>query len=160
MQRIFSDLRFTFMKLMKNLFFISFLVLLSTSAFAQKYDSWTFFHNRKEIGEFNLKKETDDERRVVVLNRTLEGPGFLVLEFTPKKSEADWIRNIAFVDSGGKTIREFKNTLLLRIHNTELANILEGREIVKVISWAVPKDPALAATEPVRRILLGTLSTL
>jgi len=145
---------------MKNLFIFSFFLLLSTSVLAQKYDSWTFFHNRKEIGSFNLKKETDDVRSVVILNRIMEGPGFLVVEFIPKKDEAEWIRNMAFVDSSGKTIREFKNTLLLRIHNTELANILEGREIVKLISWAVPKDPALAATVQVRRILLGTLSTL
>jgi len=94
------------------------------------------------------------------LNRTLEGPGFFVVEFTPKKDEADWIRTMAFTDSSGKTIREFKNTLLMRIHNTELANILDGREGVKLYSWAVPKDPALAATVKPRRILLASLSTL
>jgi hypothetical protein len=145
---------------MKTLSLLPFIFSLSVVVFAQKYDSWTFFHNRKEVGEFNLKKETNDERKVVLLNRTLEGPGFLVITFTPKKDEADWIRNIAFTDSSGKTIREFKNTLLVQVHNSEVANMFDGREIVKVYSWSVPKDPAQAATVKIRRILLGTLSTL
>jgi hypothetical protein len=126
---------------------------------AQKYDSWKLFHNRKEIGSFNLKKETTDEREVVLLNRILEGPGFFVLEFTPNEAQAEWIRTIAFLDSNDNNIREYKNTLLLRMHNAELAGIMEGRQKVKVYSWAIPKDPALAATIRVRRILLCTLYT-
>ena len=51
------------------------------------------------------------------------------------------------------------NTLFLRIHNSEIAGIMEGRQKVKVYSWAVPKDPAVAATVRVRRILLCTLYT-
>lgn len=126
---------------------------------AQKYDSWKIFHNRKEIASFNLKKETEDEREVVLLNRILEGPGFLVLEFTPNKEQAEWIRTIAFVDSNDNNIRVYNNTLLLRILNAEVAGIMEGRQKVRVYSWAVPKDPAVAATVRVRRILLCTLYT-
>ena len=145
---------------MKTLSLLPIIFSLSIVVSAQKYDSWAFFHNRKEIGEFNLKKETEDQREVTLLNRILEGPGFLVIQFTPKKDEADWIRTIAFTDSSGKSIREFKNTLLVQVHNSEVANMFDKREIVKVYSWAVPKDPALAATVKVRRILLGTLTTL
>lgn len=145
---------------MKKIIFLHLILTLSASLFAQKYDSWSFFHNRKEIAAFNLKKETNDERKVVLVNRTLEGPGFLVIQFTPKKEEAEWIRTIAFTDSTGKSIREFKNTLMVQIHNSELANLLDGREGVKIYSWAVPKDPALAATVKPRRILLCSLSTL
>ena len=133
--------------------------IFSASIMAQKYDSWTIYHNRKEVGSFNLKKETNDENRVVLLNRTLEGPGFLVIEFTPNEEQAEWIRTIAFVDSSDKNIREYNNTLLLRIHNAEIAGIMEGRQKVKVYSWAIPKDPAIAATVRVRRVLLCTLYT-
>jgi len=89
----------------------------------------------------------------------MDGPGFMVIEFTPNKNEAEWIRTIAFLDSTDKTIKEYNNTLLLRIHNTEIAGIMEGRQKVKVYSWAIPNDPALAATVRVRRILLCTLYT-
>jgi len=133
--------------------------IFSATIMAQKYDSWTVYHNRKEMGSFNLKKETNDENRVVLLNRTLEGPGFLVIEFTPNEEQAEWIRTIAFVDSSDKNIREYNNTLLLRIHNAEIAGIMEGRQKVKVYSWAIPKDPAIAATVRVRRVLLCTLYT-
>jgi hypothetical protein len=126
---------------------------------AQKYDSWKIFHNRKQVGSFNLKKETVNENRVVLLNRTLEGPGFLLIEFTPNEEQAEWIRTIAFADSTDKTIKEYNNTLLLRIQNSEIAGILEGRQKVKVYSWAIPKDPAIAAIVKVRRILLCTLYT-
>lgn len=124
---------------------------------AQSYDSWKIYHNRKEVSSFNNKKETDDERRVVLLNRIMEGPGFFIIEYTPAAEQAEWIRTIGFFDSDGKSLREYSNTLFLRLHNSEIAGIMEGQQKVKVYSWAVPKDPAVAATVRVRRILLCTL---
>jgi hypothetical protein len=126
---------------------------------AQSYDSWKIYHNRKEEASFNNKKETEDEKKVLLLNRNMEAPGYFIIEFTPAKEQVDWIRTIAFFDSSDRQLKEYKNTLQLRIHNTELSAILEGKEKVKVYSWAVPKDPAVAATVRVRRILLCTLYT-
>lgn len=135
------------------------LLLLSTAVMAQSYDSWEIYNNRKEVSKFNNKKETDDERKVLLLNRNLEGPGFFIIEFKPAAEQSEWIRTIAFFDSTDKSIREYNNTLFLRLHNSEIAGIMEGRQKVKVYSWAVPKDPAVAATVRVRRILLCTLYT-
>ena len=134
-------------------------MLFSVTVQAQSYDKWDIYQNRKEVSSFNNKKETNDERRVLLLNRFLEGPGFFVIEFKPAASQAEWIRTIAFYDSTDKLIREYNNTLFLRIHNSEIAGIMEGRQKVKVYSWAVPKDPAVAATVRVRRLLLCTLYT-
>lgn len=139
--------------------FLFILVSYSVSVQAQSYDSWEIYQNRKEVSKFNNKKETNDEKKVVLLNRFLEGPGFFVIEYIPAAEQAEWIRTIAFYDSTDKQIREFNNTLFLRIHNSEIAGIMEGRQKVKVYSWAVPKDPAVAATVRVRRILLCTLYT-
>ena len=139
--------------------FLYVLILCSATIQAQSYDSWEIYQNRKEVSKFNNKKETNDERRVLLLNRFLEGPGFFVIEYTSAAEQAEWIRTIAFYDSTDKQIREYNNTLLLRIHNSEIAGIMEGRQKVRVYSWAVPKDPALAATVRVRRILLCTLYT-
>lgn len=125
--------------------------------FSQNYDSWKVYHNRKEVSSFNGKKETGDERKIVLLNRLMEGPGFFIIEFTPAEAQSDWIRTIGFFDTSDNSIREFNNTLFLRMHNSEIANIMEGREKVKVYTWAIPKDPAIAATVRVRRILLCTL---
>ena len=135
------------------------LILFSATVQAQSYDKWEIYQNRKEVSSFNNKKETTDEKRVLLLNRFLEGPGFFVIEFKPAAEQAEWIRTIAFYDSTDKQIREYNNTLFLQIHNSEIAGIMEGRQKVKVYSWAVPKDPAVAATVRVRRILLCTLYT-
>ena len=135
------------------------LLLFSATVQAQSYDKWEIYQNRKEVSSFNNKKETTDERRVLLLNRFLEGPGFFVIEFKPAAEQAEWIRTIAFYDSTDKQIREYNNTLFLQIHNSEIAGILEGRQKVRVYSWAVPKDPAVAATVRVRRLLLCTLYT-
>jgi len=139
--------------------FLYTLILFSASVQAQSYDKWEIYQNRKEVSAFNNKKETNDEKRVVLLNRSLEGPGFFVIEYKPAAEQAEWIRTIAFYDSTDKQIREYNNTLLLKIHNSEMADIMDGRQKVKVYSWAVPKDPAVAATVRVRRILLCTLYT-
>jgi len=137
----------------------SLLFFIALSSQAQKYDSWNVYHNRKEVSKFNNKKEGSDERRVVLLNRFLEGPGFFIIEFTPMAEESDWIRHIAFYDSSGKQIRVYSNTLFLRIHNSEMAGMVEGKQSVKVYSWAVPKDADAAAASRARRILLCTLYT-
>ena len=134
-------------------------LFLGTSLQAQSYDSWNVYHNRREVSKFNNKKEPKEERKVLLLNRFLEGPGFFIIEFTPAAEQSDWIRTIGFFDSSDKSIREYNNTLFLRLHNSEIAGIMEGRQKVKVYSWAVPKDPALAATVRVPRILLCTLYT-
>ena len=135
------------------------LILFSSTLQAQSYDKWEIYQNRKEVSSYNNKKETNDERNVLLLNRFLEGPGFFVIEFTPAKEQAEWIRTIAFYDSTDQEIREYNNTLFLRIHNSEIAGIMEGRQKVRVYSWAVPKDPAEAAKVRPRRLLLCTLST-
>lgn len=135
------------------------LILFSATLQAQSYDKWEIYQNRKEVNAFNNKKETNDERNILLLNRFLEGPGFFIIEFTPAKEQAEWIRTIAFYDSTDQEIREYNNTLFLRIHNSEIAGIMEGRQKVRVYSWAVPKDPAEAAKVRPRRLLLCTLST-
>lgn len=142
---------------MKKYILIQLIFFISTTVIAQKYDSWKIFHNRKEEAAYNLKKESTDERRVVLLSRNLEGPGFFIIEFTPAAAQADWIRTIAFFDTSGKQIRAFNNTLFLRIHNTDMALMLDNRGVVEVYSWAVPKDPEEAATVKVKRALLCTL---
>lgn len=157
MQPIFPELRLLFVMKRAVLFYM--IVLFSFAAQAQEYDSWQIYHNRKEVSKFNDKKETTDERRLVLLNRIMEGPGFFIIEFTPAKEQEEWIRTIAFYDSTDNLIREFKNTLFLRIHNSDIAAIMEGRQKVKVFSWAIPNDPAIAATVRVRRQLLCTLYT-
>jgi len=142
---------------MKKLILYTLIFVSPLFATAQKYDSWAVYHNRKEVSKFNNKKETDDERKIVLLNRLLEGPGFFIIEYTPAADQADWIRTIAFFDTTGKSIREYSNTLFLKIHNSEIAGIMENQPKVEVYSWAIPKDPAVAATVRVRRILLCTL---
>ena len=158
MQRFFPELRFNSITMGKLIIYIA-VLFLGASLQAQSYDSWNIYHNRKEVSKFSNKKEPTDERKVLLLNRFLEGPGFFIIEFMPAAEQSEWIRTIGFFDSTDRSIREYSNTLFLRLHNSEIAGIMEGRQKVKVYSWAVPKDPAVAATVRVRRILLCTLYT-
>jgi hypothetical protein len=158
MQRFLPELRFNCTLMNKIIIYIS-VLFLGASLQAQSNDSWNVYHNRREVSKFNNKKEPKDERRVLLLNRFLEGPGFFIIEYIPAAEQSEWIRTIGFFDSTDRSIREYSNTLFLRLHNSEIAGIMEGRQKVKVYSWAVPKDPAVAATVRVRRILLCTLYT-
>ena len=158
MQSFFPELRFNCILMRKIVIYIS-VLFIGASLQAQSYDSWNVYHNRREISKFNNKKEPKDERKVLLLNRFLEGPGFFIIEYTPALDQSEWIRTIGFFDSTDRSIREYSNTLFLRLHNSEIAGIMEGRQKVRVYSWAVPKDPAVAAVVRVRRILLCTLYT-
>ena len=100
------------------------LSLFALSVNAQSYDSWEIYQNRKEVSKFNNKKETNDEKKVVLLNRFLEGPGFFVIEYTPAAEQAEWIRTIAFYDSTDKQIRE-------RASGDQLKRLKEARKSYK-----------------------------
>lgn len=132
---------------------------LSLTAMAQKYDSWEIFHNRKEVASFNLKKETDDEKKILLLNRDLEEPGFFIITYTPTADHSNWIRSFAITDSTGKELRKFDNLNQLKMLNSDFHYMLGNRQKVKIYSWAVPKDSELAAAVRVRRILLCTIYT-
>jgi len=139
----------------------SILVLLfSLTAMAQKYDSWEIFHNRKEVASFNLKKETEDEKKVLLLNRALEEPGFFIITYTPAAEQADWTRNYVICDSTGKELRKFDNLGgQLKMINDDIARLIGDRKKIKIYTWATPSDPNLAAVVRVRRILLCTIYT-
>ena len=51
---------------MAKLFLYILILFSATAVQAQSYDSWNIYHNRKEVSKFNNKKETTDERKVVV----------------------------------------------------------------------------------------------
>jgi len=134
--------------------------LFSLTAMAQKYDSWEIFHNRKEVASFNLKKESEDEKRVLLLNRALEEPGFFIITYTPAAEQAAWTRNYVICDSTGKELRKFDNLGgQLKMINDDIARMVGDRKKIKIYTWAIPGDPNLAATVRVRRILLCTLYT-
>ena len=144
---------------MKWIFFII-IPLFSLTAMAQKYDSWEIFHNRKEVASFSLKKETEDEKKVLLLNRALEEPGFFIITYTPASDHADWTRNYVICDSTGKELRKFDNLGgQLKMINDDIARLMGDRKKIKIYTWAVPSDPNLAATVRVRRILLCTIYT-
>jgi hypothetical protein len=161
MQRILPELRLVINTFMKQASLLLFIPLFPLLAMAQKYDSWKIFHNRKEVASFNLKKESTDERKVLLLNRSLEDPGFFIIKYSPASAQADWIRSISICDSSDKELKKYDNVLFLRLHNTEASRIITagGGQKIKVYSWAIPKDPALAATVRVRRLLLCTIYT-
>ena len=144
---------------MKLIFSILVLVF-SLTTMAQKYDSWEIFHNRREVASFNLKKETEDEKKVLLLNRALEEPGFFIITYTPASEYADWTRNFVICDSTGKEIRKFDNLgSQLKMLNDDIARLIGDRQKIKIYSWAIPSDPKLAASIRVRRILLCTIYT-
>jgi hypothetical protein len=135
-------------------------LLFSLTAMSQKYDSWEIFHNRKEVASFNLKKETEDEKKVLLLNRALEEPGFFIITYTPAAEQADWTRNFVFCDSTGKDLRKFDNVgTQFKMLNDDIARLIGDRQKIKIYSWAIPSDPNLAASVRVRRILLCTIYT-
>ena len=134
--------------------------LFSLTAMAQKYDSWEIFHNRKEVASFNLKKESEDEKKVLLLNRALEEPGFFIITYTPAAEQADWTRNFVISDSTGKDLRKFENLgSQLKMLNDDIARLMGDRKKIKIYTWAVPSDPNLAASVRVRRILVCTIYT-
>ena len=133
------------------------LLLSSVSAFTQKADSWKVFHNRKEVENFKLD-DTNDEHRVVLLNRSLEEPGFVIITYTPMSDQKNWKRTFFITDANGTELKKIEGKEF-RVHNSEIARYLESREKILIYTSAIPDDPAQAATVRVRRILLASIYT-
>lgn len=124
----------------------------------QKTDSWEIFHNRKEVATFKYSDD-NDERKIVLLNRSLDEPGFFIITYKPVPDQEEWNRNFVITDSNGRDLKKFENTTQFKVHNSEIARLMESRPKLKIYTWALPKDPEKAAAIRVRRILLCTIYT-
>src|SRR5918999_1586324 len=84
---------------------IAALLLYSVMGFSQKPDTWKIFHNRKEIAAFKID-EANDEHRVVLLNRALEEPGFVIINYSPLSDQKNWLRTFFIIDEKGTELKK------------------------------------------------------
>jgi hypothetical protein len=133
------------------------LVALSMFGFAfiaQKSDSWKVYLNKTLL--LNATEENETKNVLQVKRRSLSKQGEFEIKYQEVIPNNDWIRTFAIFD-GDTSILQIVSPRDFKISNAKLRKLVSGKSKVKLYTWSLPKNPALASTIRIRRIHLCTL---
>ncbi|MEO6069664.1 MAG: hypothetical protein ABIN57_02370 [Chitinophagaceae bacterium] len=117
-------------------------------------DSWRIEHN----GNLKLYASTENPaKNVITLKKAdFKKAGALVIGYKEMSREGGWQRSITLFDEKDNELIKEEGALL-KVKNAKLASLAASYKTIKIYTWALPTDPALAATVRIRRVHLCTI---
>lgn len=126
---------------------------------AQETRHWTVKSNKLQL----LNTDTEDTAKNIIPVRISDLSSkniFTVSYFTEKTGNKDsWKRTIGIYSMADKELYR-KDAPVLKINGAALKKMLLENKIIKIYSWAIPKDPAQAARVRVRRVHLCSIELI
>ncbi|MCW3120473.1 MAG: hypothetical protein JWM28_4555 [Chitinophagaceae bacterium] len=140
---------------------LSILVCMATLlASAQDGVSWSVKHDKKEL--LKATKEDPEKNIIPVKLSELSNKSNFSISYAERNTgggRSQWIRTIAlFTASDSELYR--KDAGFINIKDIQLKKMLLENKIVKVYTWAIPKDPVQAARVRIRRVHLCTIELI
>ena len=125
-------------------------------ASAQTDANWTVKHHNKVI----LRSDAEDAVRntIPVQLSDLNNKGSFIITYHDRRNAKDlrnWVRSVAFFTEADSVLFSKKSSIV-RVADTALKKMLQKNRVVKVYTWAIPKDPVQAARVRIRRVHLCT----
>jgi len=123
---------------------------------AQGGARWTVRHNNKVL--LRASEEDAVKNTIPVSLSSLNRNGRFVIAYAGARSgqeEKKWIRTIALFTESDSLVYSKKSGSVI-VADTTLKKMLQKNKIIKVYTWAVPKDPVQAARVRIRRVHLCT----
>jgi len=139
---------------MKTVFFIISILFFVSSASGQS-DSWKIYFNKKLL--LNTTQESETKNVVKIKSADLKKAGQLSIMFVAGSPNKDWRRTIAIFDDKDSTLYEKTGVTGVRVANARIKKMIAGKTMIKIYTWALPKDPNKAALVRIRRVHLCTL---
>ena len=137
---------------------ISCLLICVTALFgeAQADPSWNVRHNNKML----LRSSEEDavKNTIPIRLSDFNEKGSFIITYTNTRTGNEakkWVRTIALFTEADSVLYS-KKSCSLKVADTDLKKMLQQNRIIKVYTWAVPKDPAQAARVRIRRVHLCT----
>ena len=125
-------------------------------AAAQADVSWSVRHFNKVV----LRSDAEDaEKNTIPVHLSdLNYKGSFIITYRNAHSGNElskWVRNIALFTAGDSVLFSKKSSSI-KVADTVLKKMLQQNRVVKVYTWAIPKDPVQAARVRIRRVHLCT----
>ena len=122
---------------------------------AHAQDSWTVTHNGKPV--ITATVEDTAANRITISKAALHKWGRLRLTYNEVPERKDWNRTLVLFNTTQKELLQKKGATL-KIRNRRLRVLLKNAQSLSIHTFAIPADPAVAATVRVRSVHLCTLS--
>ena len=120
-------------------------------------DSWKVYCGKKELLNTSV---SDEEKNIIPLGDSeLSSNAEFILQYKDKSLQKDWKRIIALFDEKDSQLLIKEDTKSVTLPMSEIKNLLDKNGRLKIYTWALPKDPELAARIRIRRIYLCTIDT-
>jgi glucose-6-phosphate isomerase len=144
---------------MKRILLFLFLSIITFSLQAQYVqkagvDSWRVLHNGKQ--KLKASSENSSKNVITITKADLKKTGALIITYKEMGGQKGWQRSITLFDEKDNELVK-EESALLKVANTKLASLANTYKTIKVYSWALPTDPAVAATVRIRRVHLCTI---
>jgi hypothetical protein len=138
------------------LFFFTFLMVITNGQYVPTagIDSWKVEHNGKS--KLKASSENTAKNIITITKGDLKKGGALVIAYKEAGKQKDWVRSITLFDEKDNELLK-EESILLKVPNNQLSLLAGKNKIIKVYTWALPTDPAVAATVRIRRIHLCTI---
>ena len=141
---------------MKTILFIAFtfIMTLSNGQIQIGNDSWKVEHN----GKIKLKASEENEgKNVITIKKDdLKKTGVLLVAYKEMDGQRGWQRSITLFDEKDNKLLKSEGALA-KVPNEKLAELANRYKIIKIYTWSLPTDPAVAATVRIRRVHLCTI---
>ena len=132
------------------LFALSFFI----SAAAGAQNSWKICLDSKVLLSTSVENE---EKNVVKMKAAaLKKYKSFFVQYKQAEETKDWERTITIYDPEDAVLKSQKGSAF-KISIAALQQLFKKSKTLEIYTWALPKDPKLAATVRVRRVHLGTL---
>jgi hypothetical protein len=139
---------------MKSILFFA-LGVLTLSFMNNQTDNWKVFHNKNLL--LSASEESEEKNRVTLSKAELSQTGVLALSYTGAALDTGWKRSFMIIDESGNILGEKESYYGFKLKNADLKKLFGKGSILKIYTWAIPKDPAKAALVRVRRVHLCTV---
>ena len=142
---------------MKRIICVSFAFIAILSVSAQNEIDWNVFHDKQKL--FSSSIENEEQNNLTVKLSDLKSGKDFIISYRGVNSpdnKGAWKRTIGVYTPADKELYR-KDSAIVKIPDQQLKKMLQENKIIKVYTWALPKDPKEAARVRIRRVHLCTI---
>ena len=130
--------------------------MVALFAAAQADVSWSVRHFNKVVLRSNAEDAIKNTIPVRLSDLNYKGSFIITYRHTDNgNDQRKWIRSIALFTESDSVLYSKKSSSI-KVADMTLKKMIQQNRVVKVYTWAVPKDPVQAARVRIRRVHLCT----
>ena len=142
---------------MKKNILLPIVCMIALAVSGQDGVSWKVMHNKKVLLSAHEEDASKNSIKLTASGfKTKNSYTVSYFQMNTAVNRNKWIRTIAIFDERDNELYR-KDAVSIKMPDAQLKKMLLANKIVKVYTWALPKDPKEAARVRIRRVHLCTI---